>query len=41
MLVSDDVATPEPDTVTELTSFGAIRDEIEWGAKATLGRYNR
>ena len=41
MLVGDDVPPPDPSTLTGLTIFGAIRDEVEWGAKATLGRYSR
>jgi hypothetical protein len=41
MLVGDDVPPPDPSTLTGLTFFGAIRDEVEWGAKATLGRYHR
>jgi hypothetical protein len=41
MLVGDAVPPPDPGTVTGLTFFGAIRDEVEGGAKATLGRYRR
>ena len=41
MLVGEDVPPPDPSTLTGLTIFGAIRDEVEWGAKATLGRYHR
>ena len=40
MLVGEDVPPPDPSTLTGLTIFGAIRDEVEWGAKATLGRYH-
>jgi hypothetical protein len=41
MIVGDDVPPPDPSTLTGLTFFGASRDEVEWGAKATLGRYSR
>jgi hypothetical protein len=39
MIVGDDVLPPEPGTLTGLTFFGAIHDEVERGGKATLERY--
>ena len=37
MLVGDDVPPPEPDTVTGLTFFGTMPEEVEGEAKAYLG----
>jgi len=41
MLVGDEVPLPDPSRLTGLTFFGAIRDAVAWGAKATQGRYGR
>jgi hypothetical protein len=39
--VGEDGPPPDPSTWTGLTLFGAIRDEVEGGAKATVEQYHR